>query len=125
MHPISSNFAPQIAIALTILVAVVCAKPSVFAAPYTVAAPLVSAPFVAATSSQVFARNYNGLLTAAVPATISAVYPPQIVGSDAETFSSYVAYPHHVQQPYAAYPYPGIVGGAPLKYVAAPGPFVL
>lgn len=98
-------------------------------------APLaVSAPYVAASSSQVIARQYNGVVAAAPlvahPAAAVA-YTQPIFSSNAATYSAYTSYPHHVAafHPYAAY-HPGVVAAAavpaaaPLKYVAA-GPVLL
>lgn len=111
---------PQIATILTIVVAAVAAKPALLA-------PLaVSAPYVAATSSQVFARQYNGVVAAAPlvahPAAAVA-YTQPIFSSNAATYSAYTTYPHHVAavHPFAAY-HPAVA--APLKYVAA-GPVLL
>lgn len=111
-----------------IAVAAVSAKPGVVLG---AAAPLLSAPYVTATSSQVIARNYNGLAVVARPAAFA--YAPAIVGSDAATFSSYTAYPHVVgaaaivsgPHPYAAYRPNVLAAAAPLKYVAAPGAVLL
>ena len=61
-------------------------------------APLVSAPVVAATSSQVFARNYNGL--AAYTAPVAAAYTAPLA------YSAYSPY----ASAYSAY-------SAPLTYV--------
>lgn len=55
----------QIAIVVCGLIAVASAKPGILA-PVAYSSPLIAAaPYVAATSSQVVARNYNGLAVAA------------------------------------------------------------
>lgn len=95
----------QFAIVLVAALAVVSAepkaeaKPGLLAAAYT-GAPLLSAPFVAAHSSQAIYRNYNGLVAAPlVSAPLTAAYP-------------YAAYP------YAAAPYAAYAAAAPLRYAA-------
>lgn len=83
------------------------AKPSVFAAPFVAAAP---AAYVTATSSQVIARNYNGLAAPLVAA------------------APYVAAPAPIVSPYAAYAAAPAFAPAFAPYAAAPyaaAPFVL
>lgn len=71
------------------------AKPLVVASPIAYSAPLITEPFVTATSSQYFARNYNGL----------AVSAPLIAAP-----SAYTAYSPYIASYPSAYAYSGLVG---------------
>uniref|UniRef100_A0A6B2EA25 Putative secreted protein n=1 Tax=Phlebotomus kandelakii TaxID=1109342 RepID=A0A6B2EA25_9DIPT len=89
---------------LLFTVALTCAKPQFVAAPAAYTAPVAySTPLVAgpgvvtATSSQVVARNYNGV---AAPLVASA---PLVAAPAALPYSAYSAYPYaSLRYPYAS-----------------------
>lgn len=88
------------------------AKPLVVAAPIAYSAPLVSAPFVTATSSQAIVRNYNGYAVSA-PLVASSPY----VASSAAYAAYSGAYSPYFAQPaaynYVASPYT-VAAGVPV-----------
>lgn len=109
------------------VIACAAAKPGLIGAPlaYTAPAAVVAAPapIVTATSSQVVARNYNGIATAPVVApvatpivakTFAAPYTTQVAAAySAPVFAKYAA-PLSYTSPLAY--------TAPLTYAAAPTP---
>lgn len=100
------NFPQQVT--FIALIACVYSAPSPKAKPGVLAAPFVAAPaaYVTATSSQVIARNYNGL---AAP-VVAAPY----VAAPAVAAAPYVAAPAVAAAPYVASPYVA----APARYAA-------
>uniref|UniRef100_A0A1I8P2F4 Cuticle protein 16.5-like n=1 Tax=Stomoxys calcitrans TaxID=35570 RepID=A0A1I8P2F4_STOCA len=128
----------KFAVVIFAVIASAAAKPGLIGAPlaYTAPAAVVAAapaPFVTATSSQVVARNYNGIATAPIIAapvvakTIAPVATAFAAPVVAKTFAAPVA---------AAYAAPAVATtsfayGAPLAYsspltyaAAAPAPYV-
>ncbi|XP_059612744.1 cuticle protein 16.5-like [Phlebotomus argentipes] len=86
---------------LLFTVALVSAKPQ-FLAPVAYSAPLVAGPgVVTATSSQVVARNYNG-----VAAPLVAASAPLVAAPAALPYSAYPAYSAYSAYPYTALRYP-------------------
>lgn len=77
-----------------------------FVAPVVASAPVVAAApaVVTATSSQVFARNYNGIAAplVAAPAAVPAVAPVAPFASPYFAASPYTAYPAY-SSPYITY----------------------
>lgn len=98
-------------------IAYVAAKPGLIA-PLAYSAPLVAAPVVTATSSQVFNRNYNGFA-----APLIAAPAPLAYASPLGLASPYLAASPYIASPYSAYS-PYIAGASPLRYTAA-GPVLL
>ena len=107
-------------VVLFALVACVAAKPGLLHAPLAYTAPAAvlaaPAPIVTATSSQVIARNYNGIASAPIVAPVTKVVAPVAAPvaaaytapvAAATTFSSHLAY------------------SAPLTYAAAPAAYYL
>ncbi|XP_075163450.1 uncharacterized protein LOC142236081 [Haematobia irritans] len=133
------------------LIACVSAKPGLFGTPlaYTAPAAVVAAapaPFVTATSSQVVARNYNGIATAPIVAPVAAPIVTKAFAPAATPFATPVvaktfaaplaaaAYTTPVVAKYAAgtplaytsplaYTTP-LAYTAPVTYAAAPRPIV-
>lgn len=82
------------------------AKPEAKPGLLSYSAPLISAPYVAATSSQAFVRNYNGL----------AVSAPLVAAASPLAYTA--GYPYAYASPYASpYAYSGFA--SPLRYAAA------
>lgn len=99
-------------------IACVAAKPGLIA-PLAYSAPLLAAPIATATSSQVFARNYNGLAAPLIAAPAPLAYTSSLgYASPYLAASPYVASPYSAYSPY----YAGV--SSPLRYTAA-GPVFL
>ncbi|XP_075162174.1 uncharacterized protein LOC142234854 [Haematobia irritans] len=117
-------------IVLFACIAFAAAKPGLLGAPlaYTAAAAVVAAPapFVTATSSQVIARNYNGIATAPVVAPVAAPLIAKTIAAPvaaAYTVPIAAAYSTPIVTKYAAatplaYNTP-LTYSAPLTYAAA------
>ncbi|XP_013108900.2 cuticle protein 70, isoforms A and B-like [Stomoxys calcitrans] len=100
------------------VIACAAAKPGLIGAPlaYTAPAAVVAAapaPFVTATSSQVIARNYNGIATAPVVAPVAA---PLVAKTIAAPVAAYTA-PLTYNAPLAY--------SAPLAYAGVHSPLLL
>ncbi|EDW18970.1 cuticle protein 38 [Drosophila mojavensis] len=82
------------------IIACAAAKPGLLGAPLAYSAPLIAAPapYVTSSSSQVFARNYNGI--AAAPVFASYVSAP--LAAPAPVISKYVAAPFAAPLAYSA-----------------------
>lgn len=102
-------------------IACVAAKPGIIA-PLAYSAPLVAAPIVTATSSQVFARNYNGFAAPLIAAPAPLAYSSPLGYASPYLASPYVASPYAAAA-YSAYS-PYLAGASPLRYTAA-GPVLL
>ncbi|KAL7734380.1 hypothetical protein ACLKA6_010714 [Drosophila palustris] len=87
-------------------------------------APVVAAPapYVTATSSQVIARNYNGIATAPVVAPVAPVAAPVIAKYAAAPLAAPLAYTSPLAAP-LAYSSP-LAYSAQLSYAAAPAPLL-
>ncbi|XP_075162178.1 uncharacterized protein LOC142234858 [Haematobia irritans] len=109
----------KFAIALFACIAFAAAKPGLlgahlaYTAPAAVVAAAAPAPFVTATSSQVIARNYNGIATAPVVAPVAAAYTAPI----AAAYSTPIVAKYAAATPLAY--------NAPLTYAAAHAPLLL
>lgn len=117
---IFGNYFIQIIFAVIMVIACASAKPSVFApAALAYTSPLIAAaplPYVAASSSQVVARNYNGV---AVAAPFFAAPAPLIASAAAPALvSPYAAYPRLAASPFAYSGLPLGYSGLPLGYSA-------
>ncbi|XP_034105599.1 translation initiation factor IF-2-like [Drosophila albomicans] len=124
-------------IVICALIACVAAKPGLLHAPLVAAAPVIAAPapaVVTATSSQVVARNFNGIATAPLIAPVAPIAPiaapivravaPVAAPLAAATFAHPVAAP--VIAKYAAAPLAApFAYSAPLSYAAAPAPLFI
>uniref|UniRef100_A0A1I8MVJ6 Cuticle protein n=1 Tax=Musca domestica TaxID=7370 RepID=A0A1I8MVJ6_MUSDO len=126
----------KFAVVIFAVIACAAAKPGLIGAPlaYTAPAAVVAAapaPFVTATSSQVIARNYNGIATAPIVAPVAApvvakTFAAPVVAKTfaaplvAKTFAAPVAAAYST--PYAAAYATPFAYSAPLTYAAANGP---
>uniref|UniRef100_A0A1I8Q7M6 Cuticle protein 16.5-like n=1 Tax=Stomoxys calcitrans TaxID=35570 RepID=A0A1I8Q7M6_STOCA len=86
----------KFAVVILAVIASASAKPGLISAPlaYTAPAAVVAAapaPFVTATSSQVFARNYNGIATAPVVAPVARVAAPVVARAVAPVATAFAA----------------------------------
>ncbi|EDX11071.1 GD14804 [Drosophila simulans] len=112
------------AVVVLALVACAAAKPGLLGAPLAYTAPLAysapaavvaaPAPVVAATSSQVIARNFNGIAAAPVIAPVAAPLAAPVV-------AKYAAAPLAAPLAYSS----PLAYSAPLSYAAAPAPFLI
>ncbi|XP_065720274.2 cuticle protein 70, isoforms A and B-like [Drosophila suzukii] len=101
------------AVVILAIIACVAAKPGLLGAPLAYTAPLAyaaPAPVVTATSSQVIARNYNGIAAAPVIAPVAA---PVVAKYAAAPLAAPLAYSSPL-----AY-------SAPLSYAAAHAPLFI
>lgn len=76
--------------------------------PGIIASPLIAAPYVAAQSSQVFARNYNGVYPApafAAPARLLSPYTAQYAAAPLAAYPGALPYTSAFASPYVASPY--------------------
>ncbi|EDW69861.2 uncharacterized protein Dvir_GJ11892 [Drosophila virilis] len=120
-----TNTCPQTVVIFAII-ACAAAKPGLLGEPFAYPAPIVAAapgavvaapaPYVTATSSQVFARNYNGIATAPLVAAAPVAAP--VV---AKYVSAPLAAP--VAAPFVAR-YAPLAYSAPLGYAAGPAPLL-
>ncbi|XP_030246751.1 uncharacterized protein LOC115565687, partial [Drosophila navojoa] len=87
----------KFAVVIFAIIACAAAKPGLLGAPLAYSAPLIAAPapYVTSSSSQVFARNYNGIAAAPVVASyVSApLAAPLAAAAPAPVISKYVAAP--------------------------------
>lgn len=91
---------------MTIAVASAKPKPLVaVAAPVAYSAPLVASPVVTATSSQVFARNYNTFATPYVSAAYTTGVSAPLLS--APVAAAYTASPYAAAYSYSPYAYSG------------------
>ncbi|XP_065360826.1 cuticle protein 70, isoforms A and B-like isoform X2 [Calliphora vicina] len=114
----------KFAVVIFAVIACAAAKPHLIGAPlaYTAPAAVVAAPapFVTATSSQVIARNYNGIATAPIVAPVATPVAAPVVAKYAAAYTHPLAYSAPVVAKYAsAYSHP-LAYSAPLTYAAAP-----
>ncbi|CAO1400153.1 unnamed protein product [Diamesa hyperborea] len=91
----------QYFIALFAALAIICeGKPGL------IASPLIAAPYVAAQSSQVFARNYNGVYPALpAPARLLSPYTAQYAAAPLAGYPGALPYTSAFASPYVASPY--------------------
>lgn len=106
---------------MTIAVASAKPKPLIAVAPVAYSAPLVTSPVVTATSSQVFARNYN---TLAEPVVAAYTAGAPLVSAAAPVAAAYTTSPYaaaYTTSPYAAAytsPYAAAYSYSPFAYSA-------
>ena len=115
-------------VVLFALVACVAAKPGLLHAPLAYTAPAAvlaaPAPIVTATSSQVIARNYNGIASAPIVAPVTKVVAP-VAAPVAAAYTAPVAAAYAAPVAAATTFSSHLAYSAPLTYAAAPAAYYL